>query len=94
MKDKGKLKTVVFGHIHDGYGQEVLSFDARQMYFDRVMTGQMGWLAVVMLILLWCLGKTGMIERGKKEEGVRFVNAAHLIQHGSKEGRKPVVVNW
>ena len=93
-KDKGKLKMVVFGHIHDGYGHEILSFDARQRYFDGVMAGEMGWLAVVVLVLMWCLGKTGMIEKGKKEKVVRLVNAAHLVNHGSKEGRKPVVVNW
>ena len=84
---------VVFGHIHEGYGHETLSFNARQRYFDGVMTGERGWLAVVMLVLLWCLGKIGTIEKGK-EEGVRLVNAAHLVNHGSKGGRKPVVVNW
>ena len=92
-KDKGKLKLVVFGHIHDGYGQEVLSFDARQRYFDGVMTGEKGWVAVVILMLIWCLGKIGMIER-RKEEGVRLVNTAHLVNDGSKKGREPVVVRW
>jgi len=42
----------VFGHIHAGYGQDVLVFDKLQEVYERILKVQTLWALVWMLLLL------------------------------------------
>jgi hypothetical protein len=55
----------VFGHIHAGYGQDVLVFDKLQEVYERILKGQTPWALVWMLLLLLYSMVTGQARRSK-----------------------------
>ena len=87
-----RLKLVVFGHIHEGYGQEVPKFDGRQRYYEAIMLGEGGWFALIMLVLMCLCQKLHALRLRQEQQRVRLVNAAHCIHQRDREGREPVLV--
>jgi predicted phosphohydrolase len=55
----------VFGHIHAGYGQDVLVFDKLQETYERILKVQTPWALVWMLLLLLYSVVAGQAEGSK-----------------------------
>ena len=76
------LRLVVFGHIHEGYGSEVLPFDEFQETYEKILLGEGRFFALVLLgiWMLWtyveCLISVPRVERARNVRAVRMVNAA------------------
>ena len=91
------LKLVVFGHIHEGHGTEILSFDQVQKTYERFLLNEGGPLTFVLLAfwVLWTY--VGYVvgfarrQRGRDARGVRLVNAAIACGSGNTESRVPLV---
>jgi predicted phosphohydrolase len=55
----------VFGHIHAGYGQDVLVFDKLQEVYERILKVQTPWALVWMLLLLLYSMVAGQARRSR-----------------------------
>ena len=78
----------VFGHVHDGYGQEWLYYDGLQAAFERVVIaggGLWGLLGVLKETFLWCC--TSM-----KAPSTLLVNPAMTGGLRDEHVRRPIVV--
>lgn len=73
MKHKPALH--VFGHIHGGYGKEVVLWDSFQRAYEAVMDGESKWGSLGLLVYCWIVGWfTGW--GPKAEHATVMVNAA------------------
>ncbi|KAF2468351.1 Metallo-dependent phosphatase [Lindgomyces ingoldianus] len=74
----------VFGHIHKGRGKEQVCWDLTQQLYDRVVTGETGWLGVLRLavevakVTVWGKGFGGREQKGT------LINAA-MARGGRRE---------
>jgi hypothetical protein len=55
----------IFGHIHAGYGQDVLAFDKLQEAYERILKVQTLWALVWMLLLLLYSMVAGQARKSK-----------------------------
>ncbi|RMJ21946.1 Calcineurin-like phosphoesterase [Aspergillus sp. HF37] len=83
----------VFGHIHGGYGEEVLCWDEFQAVYERVMAVDCGWVSLVKLA--WYAlrrGRVWFFGGSEDREYTRLVNAAAVGGVRDKMRRDPIVV--
>ncbi|KAL8992783.1 MAG: hypothetical protein Q9169_006842 [Polycauliona sp. 2 TL-2023] len=95
------LKLVVFGHIHEGYGKEELSYDRIQRLRDEIRLGTWGILALVELLLRLLVERLGRLSSssrstgpGAADGGVTMVNAAISPRPWEKDpiSKFPIIV--
>lgn len=88
---------VVFGHIREGHGTEILPFDQVQKTYEKVLLNE-GGLVTFVLLAFWVLwtyveyvvGFTRR-QRGRDARGVRLVNAAIACGPGNTAWRVPLI---
>lgn len=90
---------VVFGHIHDGHGQQDIVYDAIDAAYDGVMAGDRGIVAVLLmafLILLRSLSETLLVFKWFQSVSPRrcttLVNAAVVTRKSGQERQQPAIV--
>ncbi|KAI9848758.1 MAG: hypothetical protein M1837_006845 [Sclerophora amabilis] len=90
-------RLVVFGHIHGGYGQEVVAFDALQSAFESVRIGDGGIMSVSLMLFhmllewIWfALGRAAARPAGML---TRLVNAAAVGGPRNRDRRSPITVH-
>ncbi|KAJ9644129.1 hypothetical protein H2199_003997 [Coniosporium tulheliwenetii] len=75
-----KPRLVVFGHIHGGYGQEEITFDAVQAAYDRILPAGKGLFAIVRMLCSSLIQRASAImpflRRRDHFKRATFVNAA------------------
>lgn len=83
----------VFGRIHGGYGEDVLSWDAFQAVYESVMTGNKGWLGLVKLVY-YAFQRVfaRLFDTWDRREQTHLVNAAAIGGVRDEKRRKPIVV--
>ena len=96
MNKSRKLKAVVFGHIHIGYGQKHARFDEIQRQYEKVRLGLGGIFSILLLFFSlafgWMRGLLGIgIEREDCETTIRLVNAVVHVDEKEEVLRKPIV---
>ena len=85
----------VFGHVHAGYGRELLVCDRFQMLYERICRGSGGLVAGLRaafdLMEMFALF-IGFMVRPRAESGTVLVNAAIVGGLKDTERREPIVV--
>lgn len=85
----------VFGHIHAGYGRELLVYDRFQALYERICRGPKGWIGGVKAVfdLIEMSARfIGFMIWSRGESGTVLVNAAIVGGLKDTERRRPVVV--
>lgn len=91
------LKLVVFGHIHEGYGSELLPFDIIQETYEKMLLGKGGLFALALLgvLVLWMYVKRMVcvlqVQRDNNVQTLRLVNAAIASGPENKASRPPMI---
>lgn len=92
-----RSRLVVFGHIHDGHGREVIAYDAFDAAYDGVMSGDKGIVAIVSMachllcrLLLETLSLPRLFGRVSPSGYTTLVNAAAVA--GQKQQQPAIVV--
>ncbi|KAL9102763.1 MAG: hypothetical protein Q9163_002125 [Psora crenata] len=90
-ESRQELKLVVFGHIHEGYGAEWVTFDFARRLYESLLMGERGAIALLLLVFSivseWICHLFGLPpNRTNNSQPTRLVNAAIA------SARKPVVV--
>lgn len=90
---KRKPIFLVCGHIHGGYGEEVLCWDAFQAAYESAMTGNKGWLGLVKLAY-YAFQRAFARSFGTwdRKEQTHLVNAAAIGGVRDEKRRDPIVV--
>ena len=93
---RGSLKLVVFGHIHAGYGTEVIRFDKLQRTYDAIKLGESGlpWVFIMMLLMLWSRLRHFIGLAADKSQGkdvVQVANAAMKADLNEPGPKRPWV---
>jgi predicted phosphodiesterase len=82
-------RLVVFGHVHESYGRDLLAFDDLQASWEEIVMGEMGWLALCQMSLLLLRQKM----RGSNPSRTTcLVNAAIVGGQNNEACREPVSV--
>lgn len=88
-----KVKLVAFGHIHAGYGREVVTFDHVGNTFEDIVFGKKGvWSLMKMAFYLLAIRSFGAW-MGSRMESTELVNVAVVGGRHSEEIREPIVVH-
>ena len=88
-----KLPLVVFGHIHAGYGHDVIAFDDVQVAYEDIVFGKKGILPLITMILHLLIDGTYKKWIGSRPKVTRLVNAAVVGGRDNEETRPPIVVS-
>lgn len=88
-----KLPLVVFGHIHAGYGHDVVAFDDVQVAYEDIVFGKKGILPLIKMIFHFLIDKTYKKWTGSRPKVTRLVNAAVVGGRHNEEARRPIVVS-
>ncbi|OBT43776.1 hypothetical protein VE00_06255 [Pseudogymnoascus sp. WSF 3629] len=88
-----KLPLVVFGHIHAGYGHDVVAFDDVQVAYEDIVFGKKGILPLIKMIFHFLIDKTYKKWIGSRPKVTRLVNAAVVGGRHNEEARRPIVVS-
>ena len=90
---------VVFGHIHDGHGQQDIVYDAVDAAYDGVMTGDKGLVAIFLLafrLLLRLLLDNFLVSRWYRSFSpsryTTLVNAAAVTRKSGQQQQQPAIV--
>lgn len=88
-----KPKLVVFGHVHDGYGEDKLWHDGVQSAKDDICLGANGLLGIVSMvfwvILAWL---RALLDHTSQPDLTRLVNAAIAPGTQKKIEKKPIIL--
>lgn len=87
---RARPRLHVFGHVHEGYGQEWAGFDGTQAAFEAVVMSR-GFARIVSLCRLAVEVARGRF-RSSKEASCLLVNAAMVGGLWDRESRKPITV--
>jgi predicted phosphodiesterase len=85
-------KLLVFGHIHDGRGEGIITFDRVQACYENVLLGVRPWINVFKLMsytLSQVLRRTAVA--GNSTLSTHLVNAAMVTGHGNEDRRNPII---
>lgn len=83
-------RLVIFGHIHEGYGEELIIFDDMQKQFDSIKSGNRGFLGVAKLFATAVIDRVGADVHHRV---TRLINAALIGDFPETEQmREPHVV--
>lgn len=85
-------KLLVFGHIHDSRGEELIMYDRVQACYENVLLGARPWINVFKLILYTlsqALGRT--IVARNSTLSTHLVNAAMVTGRGNGARREPII---
>ncbi|OBT99447.1 hypothetical protein VE01_02907 [Pseudogymnoascus verrucosus] len=88
-----KLPLVVFGHIHAGYGYDVVAFDQVQVAYDDIVFGKKGIVPLIKMVFHLLIDKTYKKWIGSRPKVTRLVNAAVVGGRRNEETRPPIVVS-
>lgn len=80
----------VFGHVHEGYGQEWVGFDGAQAAFEELVLSRGFWRVASLGRLLFEVARARF--RSAKEAPCLLVNAAMIGGLWDRERRKPITV--
>ena len=92
---RAQPRLVVFGHIHEGYGQEIEAFDRAQEVWEELLLAKEGWLALCHLAWLVLSQRVGTLVSRRpfnQTHMIHLVNAAAVGGPGNRERRPPVTV--
>lgn len=90
---KRKPVLHVFGHIHGGYGEEVLCWDAFQAMYENLMTANHGWFGLVKLVYYaFQRAYARLFGTWDRQAQTRLVNAATIGGIRDEKRRDPIVV--
>lgn len=92
---RARPRLVVFGHIHEGYGQEIEVFDGAQKVWEELLLATGQWLALcrlAWLILIRRVKAVSLMRSFNQMQTVHLVNAAAVGRRGNRERRVPVTV--
>ena len=95
------LRLVAFGHIHAGYGSEILPFDNAQESYEKVLLGGRGFPGILLIgfwVLCgwlmrmgWMMLMSRVSQHGDDVHAVRLVNAAVACGLENEGSRPPSV---
>lgn len=88
-----KLPLVVFGHIHAGYGYDVVAFDDVQAAYGDILFGKRGIVLLIKMIFYLLLDKNYKAWIGSRPKVTRLVNAAVVGGRHNEEARPPIVIS-
>ena len=91
------LKLAVFGHIHAGYGHEVVAWDAMQAAYEGIMMEKKGIFALLIMVVLVVLEVICSFffprrDQKRTSAGTILVNAASIGGSQGQEQRTPIVI--
>lgn len=91
MKRKPLLH--VFGHIHGGYGEETLCWDAFQAMYENTLTANHGWVSLVKLACYaFQRARARLFGTCDRQEHTHLVNAAVIGGVRDEKRRDPIIV--
>lgn len=90
------LKLVVFGHIHAGYGKEVIRFDSLLRSYELIALNISGLPSLIMMavLLLWSFLRQllGLRDNGQQDpDTIQLANAAIAPGPDDADPRQPLV---
>jgi hypothetical protein len=89
-------RLVLFGHIHAGYGQEIVRFDSVQKAYDSVRLGESGIATVIWIglsvLMEHLLNFVASWNRKQEIEATTLVNAAAVGGFKNQFSRAPIAV--
>ena len=87
---RARPKLVVFGHIHGGRGEEMITFDGMQECYENILLGVRPWINVFKLMLC---AISQVLSRTATENtlSAHLVNAAVVAGPGNRDRREPIV---
>ncbi|KFZ01027.1 hypothetical protein V501_10276 [Pseudogymnoascus sp. VKM F-4519 (FW-2642)] len=88
-----KLPLVVFGHIHAGYGYDVVAFDQVQVAYDDIVFGKKAIVPLIKMVFHLLIDKTYKKWIGSRPKVTRLVNAAVVGGRRNEETRPPIVAS-
>lgn len=93
--EKKSPKLIVFGHIHAGYGREVIKLDRLRRVYEDIERGWSGWEAipVMLLFLVWSMVSAAFMSvLGLDNANCRteFINAA-VVDENAGLSNEPIV---
>jgi predicted phosphodiesterase len=89
---RARPDLLVFGHIHDGRGEEFIMFDSVQAKYENIQLGIQPWINIVILfpsIIRQWLRKT--LLSGNGSVPTHLVNAAVVAGRGNLDRREPII---
>ncbi|TVY78297.1 putative rhamnogalacturonate lyase C [Lachnellula suecica] len=92
-QDVWKDTLVVFGHIHNGRGEEIVTFNRLQACFEHIVLGVQPWINLFKLILysiLEVLGQTASAEN--HISSTHLVNAAMITGRGNQDRKEAIII--
>ncbi|KAL4738469.1 Metallo-dependent phosphatase-like protein [Aspergillus similis] len=81
----------VFGHIHGGYGKEVVYWDPCQRAYEAIMDGESRWWSLCVLLYSWI--RTLLFERTAADQATVMVNAAAIGGLRDEKRREAICVD-
>jgi Icc-related predicted phosphoesterase len=90
-----KPNLAVFGHIHGGYGKQILRYGGVQKIYDEVLLGEGGFAAVVGMGWLLVVERLrGLVGKGKSgdERCTTLVNCSAVAGRFKETSQDPIVV--
>ncbi|KAF7191381.1 putative rhamnogalacturonate lyase C [Pseudocercospora fuligena] len=73
----------VFGHIHVGYGRELVRYDSARRNYEDVQRGWAGWEAVASMATSVAWSNVRRRLTNRRDQVTEHINAAVVDQHGS-----------
>lgn len=90
---RARPKLLVFGHIHDGRGEEIIMFDHVQACFENVLLGVRPWINVFKLILYTLSEVLSRIVVARNSTlSTYLVNAAVVTGCGNGDRSEPFIM--
>ncbi|KAI9841005.1 MAG: hypothetical protein M1837_001080 [Sclerophora amabilis] len=86
-------KLMVFGHIHDGRGEELMAFGASRTCYEKIALGVWPWVNFFKLILIISWQAMHRSSRISPQRSTHLVNAAVVAGRGNCETREPIVIH-
>ncbi|KAF2432469.1 Metallo-dependent phosphatase, partial [Tothia fuscella] len=88
-----KPDLVVFGHIHNGRGQQLLQYDDVQAYYENIQLGRQPWTSLFKLFLTVIWQKLrGNLLSVSGATGTHLVNAAIVAGRVNEEVREAMMI--
>jgi hypothetical protein len=88
---RARLKLVVFGHIHEGRGEETVRLGRFQACHENVLIGVSPWVNVFKLIFYAFLQMLSRaIVAANSDPWIYLVNAAMVFGHGNRGRREAI----
>ncbi|KFY19864.1 hypothetical protein V491_04157 [Pseudogymnoascus sp. VKM F-3775] len=88
-----KPPLIVFGHIHAGYGYDIVAFDKVQVAYEDIVFGKKGISSLIKMMFHLFVDTTYKAWAVPRPKVTRLVNAAVVGGRRNEESRPPIVVS-